>query len=254
MKEGKTFFDITRQSKKQGFKSDVHIQAPIQYPKKAQFVDKVGHALAELSKENMEKDLVPFTEFHNRYYKNETGVEAAKWLAEQVETAVSGASGVTVELVEHADFPQNSVIARIPGKSDELVIVGAHMDSIDRYHPEDGRAPGADDNGSGTVTVLEILRGALQVEEVAQGNAAHTIEFHWYAGEEEGLLGSQDIFEKYQADAKTVRGMLNLDMTGYRQGLEKNNQTISLTVITDDVNEDLTELVKTMIVEVCFAQ
>jgi leucyl aminopeptidase len=43
----------------------------------------------------------------------------------------------------------------------------------------------------------------------------NTIEFHFYAGEEAGLLGSQDIFADYRAKEKSVLAFLNEDMAGY---------------------------------------
>jgi len=40
-----------------------------------------------------------------------------------------------------------------------------------------------------------------------------TVEFHLYAGEEMGLLGSQAIAKAYRDQGVKVRGMLQLDMT-----------------------------------------
>jgi leucyl aminopeptidase len=39
------------------------------------------------------------------------------------------------------------------------------------------------------------------------------IEFHWYAAEEGGLLGSQDIAAAYEKEGVDVRGMLQMDST-----------------------------------------
>jgi leucyl aminopeptidase len=70
-------------------------------------------------------------------------------------------------------------------KSEKTVIIGAHQDSINLVLPSILAAPGADDDGSGTVTILEAFR-VLASEEVVKG-AANTIEFHWYSAEEEDL-------------------------------------------------------------------
>jgi leucyl aminopeptidase len=40
------------------------------------------------------------------------------------------------------------------------------------------------------------------------------IEFHFYSGEEAGLLGSQAIAANYKSSGKSIYAMLNLDMTG----------------------------------------
>lgn len=42
-----------------------------------------------------------------------------------------------------------------------------------------------------------------------------TLEFHFYAGEEGGLLGSADIFASYSSSGKTVLAVVVQDMTGY---------------------------------------
>lgn len=77
------------------------------------------------------------------------------------------------------------------------------------------RAPGADDDGSGTVTILEVFRTLLGSRELVEGKAENTIEFHWYSGEEAGLLGSLDVFSSYKLERKDVKAMLQQDMTGF---------------------------------------
>eukprot|EP00478_Filoreta_tenera_P003240 GABV01003412.1.p1 GENE.GABV01003412.1~~GABV01003412.1.p1 ORF type:complete len:181 (-),score=51.10 GABV01003412.1:26-526(-) len=42
------------------------------------------------------------------------------------------------------------------------------------------------------------------------------LEFHWYAAEEVGLLGSQQVASDYARDNKNVAAMLQHDMTGYK--------------------------------------
>lgn len=43
----------------------------------------------------------------------------------------------------------------------------------------------------------------------------NTLEFHWYGGEEQGLLGSADIFADYASQGLPVISYLNQDMAGY---------------------------------------
>ena len=66
-------------------------------------------------------------------------------------------------------WPQNSTITTIPGKSSDTIVFGAHLDSIDRYDPMNGRTPDADDDGSRTVALLEVLRALLADEKVRNG-------------------------------------------------------------------------------------
>ena len=82
------------------------------------------------------------------------------------------------------------------------------MDSINSRDTS-GRAPGADDDGSGSVNLLEAFRVLV----TSGFQPESPVEFHWYAGEEAGLLGSQAIARDYKAKNIEVKGMLQLDMT-----------------------------------------
>lgn len=109
-------------------------------------------------------------------------------------------------------WTQSSTIARIPGTSSTgaVTIIGAHMDSINLSSPTSGRAPGADDDGTGTVNLIEIFRVL-----VSSGFKPTTpVEFQFYSGEEAGLLGSQAIASNYKNAGMSVKAMLQLDMTG----------------------------------------
>lgn len=108
-------------------------------------------------------------------------------------------------------------------------------------------APGADDDGSGTVTILEAMRVLLQSEDIARGNASNTVEFHWYSAEEGGLLGSQAVFSQYRKEDRDVKAMLQQDMTGYVQGTLDAGQPESVGIITDYVDEGLTEFIKKVV-------
>jgi bacterial leucyl aminopeptidase len=101
-----------------------------------------------------------------------------------------------------------SVIGRIEGtnSSAPVVIIGAHLDSINEEDPMSGRAPGADDDGSGAINIIESFRKLT----AAGFKPANPVEFHWYAGEEAGLLGSAAIANAYAKNGTRVRGMLQL--------------------------------------------
>lgn len=104
----------------------------------------------------------------------------------------------------------------------------------------------ADDDGSGTVTILEAFRVLLTDSRVSTGQAPNTIEFHWYAGEEGGLLGSGAIFQKYKQDGRQVKAMLNQDMTGY----VKPGTTEVVGILTDNVDAGLTTFLKKVVAAV----
>ncbi|KAF1845110.1 Zn-dependent exopeptidase [Cucurbitaria berberidis CBS 394.84] len=205
--------------------------------------------IAKLSTSNMQTKLTTFSNFQNRYYKSSFGKQSSEWLLSQVQAVVtaSGVSGATVRAFSHPSWTQNSVIATIPGKSTNTIVIGAHQDSVNGNSPAAGRAPGADDDGSGTFTILEALRVLLTDSRVASGQAPNTIEFHWYAAEEGGLLGSQAIFTDYKNKGKVVKAMLQQDMTGYvKPGVKE-----SVGVITDFVDAGLTTFIKKVITAYC---
>src|SRR3984885_12459751 len=192
----------------------------VKYASKTAFNSSVKSLAKDLSKQNMQTHLETFTSFHTRYYKSSYGVQSAEWVLEQVSStiAVSGADkyGTSVRKFAH-EWGQFSIIATIPGKSNKTVVIGAHQDSINLFLPSILSAPGADDDGSGTVTILEALRVLLTSTDFIKGNAENTVEFHWYSAEEGGLLGSQAIFSEYERVGRDVRAMLQQDMTGYVQ-------------------------------------
>ncbi|RYP66778.1 hypothetical protein DL770_008729 [Monosporascus sp. CRB-9-2] len=239
--EGKNFLDITNHPNLSSTSARPAKAAAAAFPEAVAFAEEVGALLGTLNRTNLETSLKTYSDFETRYYRSETGVEAARWLLDQVRATVeaSGVEGASAEPFEHADFDQVSVIARIPGKSASAVVVGAHLDSINGADSF-GRSPGADDNGSGTVTLLEALRVVLSDPKVAAGEHENTIEFHWYAGEEAGLLGSADIFDQYAAAGADVKAYLNQDMTGWAPPGEVGE----FGVILDYVDAGLTEFTR----------
>jgi leucyl aminopeptidase len=167
--------------------------------------------LASMSISNMQTNLASLTAFNNRYYTSSTGADASTWILNKVQSIASTAPGVTVAPFKHS-WVQSSIIAKIPGKSSgPVTILGAHMDSINLNDPKNGRAPGGDDDGTGIVNLIEAFRALL----AAGFQPSTPVEFHWYSGEEVGLLGSQAIASSYKSAGVQVKAMMELDMSGY---------------------------------------
>jgi leucyl aminopeptidase len=202
----------------------------------------------------MKDNLIKFSGFYTRYYKSKYGAESSKWLQSKVQEAVTAAGadkhGATVRAFDHP-WGQSSVIATVPGASNATVVIGAHQDSINMFLPDFLPAPGADDDGSGTVTILEAFRVLLQDPALRGGKAPNTVEFHWYSAEEGGLLGSQAVFQDYRKRGRDVRAMLQQDMTGYVAKTVAAGKPESLGVITDFVDPALTEFVKAVVTDYC---
>jgi len=111
----------------------------------------------------------------------------------------------------------NNVLAYLPGKTDQYVIVGAHYDHLgrgtfDSLAPSQiGQIhPGADDNASGTAGVLELARILAPLK----GQLPRGIFFMSFAGEELGLLGSAAWVKEPTKPLDKAVAMLNMDMIG----------------------------------------
>lgn len=206
----------------------------------------------KLSWDNIKKNLEHYSTYHTRFSETETGAQAAEWLFTQVAEVVkkSGVNGVTAEMFPHAAFPQKSVIVKVPGRSNRTVIVGGHLDSVNSRDRLGGRAPGVDDNGSGSFVILDALRVLLSDKDFSPKKLQNTIEFHWYAAEEGGLRGSQDIFTQYAAAGRDVWAMLQQDMVGYTKATLDAGKPESFGLITDFTNADLNEYLTRVIKEV----
>lgn len=114
---------------------------------------------------------------------------------------------VRIEADIRNSFTRNSLqsfntVAEIRGaeKPDEVVLLGAHLDSWDL-------ATGGTDNGAGAIAVLEAAR-ILQASGV---RPTRTIRFVLFSGEEEGLLGSQAYAAAHANEANHVQAVLVLD-------------------------------------------
>ncbi|KAF2713904.1 Zn-dependent exopeptidase [Pleomassaria siparia CBS 279.74] len=244
-KQGTNFLDITDYLDVEN--SIFEETLAVSYPTSIIHQEAVDPLNAQLSKANLRSTLETFTTFNNRFYKAQTGADSSAWLLGQINAliAASNATGASAKPFAHT-FVQSSIIATIPGLSNSTIVLGAHQDSVnwDSDDQINARAPGADDDGSGSVTILEAFRVLLSDPTIASGQAPNTIEFHWYAAEEGGLLGSQAIFNAYQTEGRVVKAMLAQDMTGYIQGTLNAGKPESFGIIVDYVDAPLTEFVK----------
>lgn len=106
----------------------------------------------------------------------------------------------------------SNVLGMIPGeRSDEYVVVGAHLDHEGMY-PDvagDNIYNGADDNASGVSAVLQIMKAFAQ----SGAKPKRNIIFALWDGEEQGLLGSLHFTANFN-DIKRIKGYINFDMVG----------------------------------------
>lgn len=218
------------------------------YPKHPQYEKKVLSIFQSINVEFMQEKLSKFTSFYTRYYKSDYGAESAEWLYQQISDIIAPVKDtVTISKVEHKGWKQFSIIVSIPGKVTDKVVVGAHQDSANLILPNLMKAPGADDDGSGTVTILESLRLLIASYKDGTFKPYNTLEFHWYSAEEGGLLGSIDVFTRYSESNQVVVGMLQQDMTGYTQGSIDQGIEPHFGLIADYTSVELNNFLKQII-------
>ncbi len=208
----------------------------------------VNSLLDQLSSSNLTSTVDTLSNYNNRYYTSTTGVESANWLKSHWASISSQRSDINVELYNHT-FQQSSVIATITGtsNSDEIVIIGGHLDSINLSNPNTGTAPGADDNASGIAVVTETLRAI-----VASGfKPKRTIKFIGYAAEEVGLRGSKAIAQDYKNQGLNIVGVAQFDMVGYKG--TANKDIVFMTDYTNSgQNTFMTQLIDTYLSDISY--
>lgn len=111
-----------------------------------------------------------------------------------------------------------NVAAVVPGSGDaranEYVGLGAHFDHVGIGAPVDGDSiyNGADDNGSGTASLLEVAEALASMPRAQRPD--RSVLFVWNTAEEAGLLGSEYFTDHPTVPRGNIVSHLNMDMVG----------------------------------------
>jgi leucyl aminopeptidase len=195
--------------------------------------------LAEIKAVNIFETITKLSSFKNRYYKGEFGKASATWIKDTWTSLVKDRSDATVEFFPHPKWDQPSIVLTIKGRSDEVIVLGGHQDSINgSFGGSTSTAPGADDNASGISTITEVIRVLME----SSYQPEKTIKFMAYAGEEVGLLGSKEIATSYKAKNVNVIGVMQLDMTNF-----KGSADLDIVMMRDYTNDQQNAFVGTII-------
>jgi len=110
---------------------------------------------------------------------------------------------------------------------EQVIVVGGHYDSIviDSNCDPDTLAPGAEDNASGTASILELARSLANVD------TDRTLIFVPFAGEEVNAIGSWHFANEAFGTGMDIRAMINLDMVAYTA-----DDTFNLDIWTDSLS------------------
>ncbi|KAI5984794.1 Zn-dependent exopeptidase [Pisolithus marmoratus] len=123
---------------------------------------------------------------------------AAEWLKTQFEDA--GAACSFMPFLE--GFAPNIICS-------DTVLISGHYDSRGSFGSE--RAPGGNDDGSGTISILNIARRIKQTSITFRTN----VELVVFAGEEQGLLGSKAYAKELRERGTNIILMIQADMLAY---------------------------------------
>ncbi|MBM4158634.1 MAG: M20/M25/M40 family metallo-hydrolase [Ignavibacteria bacterium] len=137
----------------------------------------------------------------SRHYLQPGNDSAAKYIYQQFQ-----ALGLTASYQVITTTNKNVIGTKLGTKyPNQYYIICGHYDDM----PSGTRAPGADDNASGVVGVLEAAR-------ILQGfNTDYTIKFIAFDEEERGLYGSKAYADTAFAHGDSIKGVINLDMIAY---------------------------------------
>lgn len=99
-------------------------------------------------------------------------------------------------------YQSKNVVAEIRGreKPDEVVLLGAHLDSWDL-------GTGAEDNGVNAALVLDVARGFQELKLIPR----RTIRFVLFTGEEQGMWGSRGYVERHRDELDNMALMVTFD-------------------------------------------
>ncbi|HEX7117825.1 MAG TPA: M28 family metallopeptidase [Longimicrobiales bacterium] len=205
------------------------------------------------SAERIERDLARLVGFGTRHSASDTlsdtrGIGAARrWIHAQFEQISAECGGCLEvfyvgEVVEARRLAEPTrvvnVVAVQRGKTDpnRYILMGGHYDSRNSDGGDaEGDAPGAVDDGSGTIATIEAARVLSKYEFDA------SLVYVAFAAEEQGLLGAQ-IMARYAADnGWDLEAVLSNDVVGNTQGLNGDYDNLTVRVFSEGVRADETE-------------
>ncbi|WP_298880474.1 M28 family metallopeptidase [uncultured Polaribacter sp.] len=131
-----------------------------------------------------------------------------------------------------------NVLAFIEGteKPNEIIVISAHLDHVGI---EDGKIyNGADDDGSGSMAILEIAEAFKKAVKDGKGPKRSILFLH-VTGEEKGLLGSKYYTENPIFPLANTVCNLNIDMIGRIDDLHKKDSNYVYLIGADKLSTDL---------------
>jgi hypothetical protein len=176
-------------------------------PERREVVPWIQLLAASISLSTYQAYLTQLTTFRTRYSSSSFFKDAVKWATDllnefnyqtridEITVGTSKSYNVVADLMGHGTGLR------------DIVIISAHLDSINIDEGPQSEAPGADDNASGSAGLLEIARV------LASHNSTHDLRFILFGGEEEGLIGSRHYVNGLSPSERSrISAVINMDM------------------------------------------
>lgn len=192
-----------------------------------------------ISRQTYEADLIRLVQFNTRNSTSTQFTAACDFVAQQLAQLGYATERQTIQV---NGSPSQNVIAVRTGSgpgSRGVVVVSAHLDSINLEGDATSPAPGADDDGSGSAGVIEIARALKDLD------GRHDLTLVLFGGEEQGLFGSKRyVAALTQAGRAKIRAVVHMDMIG---SLNSASPTVLLegAAVSQAVMDDLTAAAST---------
>lgn len=187
----------------------------------------------------IDEDQVPafMGKYYNRFLKSRESIETL----EQPAGFEMKGRNLDLQLLKKTEFiGSENVIGIIPGSdpklADEFVVFSAHYDHVGIRNGVVYN--GADDNASGTVTIL------LLAEQLSRTHPRRTAIFLFASGEEHGLLGSEHFIAHPVKPLEQIVANVNFDMVGRNTngalGIipAKNEDTSTINDLIKSINQE----------------
>lgn len=215
---------------------------------------KIHEIVAQVSAENIERDIEKLVSFGTRHTLSETesdtrGIGAARrWIKAEFDK-ISAACGNCLDVYYQSRVIEGetripdpvevvSVIAVQKGTQDpnRYVIMSGDIDSrVTDIMDYTSDAPGANDNASGVAGALEAARV------LSQYKFDGSIVYAALAGEEQGLFGGRIMAEQAKADGWNIEAVLNNDMIGNIEGINGVINNTTARIFAEGTRMDETE-------------
>jgi len=178
----------------------------IKPPTTAEFDSNIQEIISVITPQTSRQWIADLSAITTRYSFAQGCRQAEQYVCNQF-----GSFGIDTSFFEFQinETVMRNVIGELPGRvaPDSIIIVCGHLDCTSETPYI--LAPGAEDNGTGSASVLEAARAMCQYQ------FELTVRFITFSGEEQGLVGS-DIYASHVQDlGEHIAAVINVDMVGY---------------------------------------